>query len=224
MMAMHKSEHRRIQTALRALWRDSRAAVMVEMAFTIPFLVTVGLAGIELGNLALVHTRVSQLGLQTADNAARIAAGSAMALPQIREVDVNEIFTGVAKQTADINFATRGRIFLSSLERNAQGGQWVHWQRCFGNLNVASSYGKQGNGITGTGFTGMGPAGRQVTASAGTAVMFVEVVYDYEPLLFASWVGTKRIRSTAAFNVREPRDMSQLFNPSPAVTPSNCPT
>ncbi|WP_194954405.1 TadE/TadG family type IV pilus assembly protein [Sphingopyxis solisilvae] len=213
---------RRIRTGIVRLARDSGAVVMIEMAFCIPFLILVGFAGIELANLTLTHTRVSQIGLSAADNASRIAFGSNLSLPRVREVDINEVFVGVEQQAQGMDFRNNGRIILSSLERNADGGQWIHWQRCYGNLPITSAYGPQGTGATGTGFPGMGRAGAEVTAADGTAVMFVEIIYDYRPMIGATWFGTPRIRSTAAFNIREGRDLSQVYNPAPTAPVSNC--
>src|SRR3546814_1196324 len=79
-----------------------------------------------------------------------------------------------------MDFKTHGRIILSSLERNADGGQQIHWQRCYGDLDVASSYGEAGDGEEGTDFPGMGPDGAEVTAAAGAAVMFVAVYRSEE--------------------------------------------
>lgn len=213
---------RRIRAGIVRLAHDSGAVVMIEMAFCIPFLILVGFAGIELANLTLTHTRISQIGLSAADNASRIAFGSNLSLPRVREVDINEVFLGVEQQARGMDFRTNGRIILSSLERNPDDGQWIHWQRCYGDLDVDSAYGPQGTGATGTGFPGMGEAGAEVTAAAGTAVMFVEITYDYQPMVGATWFGTPRIRSTAAFNIREGRDLSQVYNPAPAVPVSNC--
>ena len=190
-----------------------RGAVMLEMAFAIPFLVLVGFGGLEIANLTLAHTRVSQLGLNTADNAARIAAGSNLTQPQVREVDINEVFEGAERQAAGLNFENNGRIILSSLQRNNDGGQTIKWQRCFGNMEVAWAYGVEGTGATVIDFPGMGPVGREVTAAAGTAIMFVEVTYEYQPLLFGAWLGPQTIRSTAAYNIREARDLSGVKSP-----------
>ena len=197
----------------RRLARNVRGAVMLEMAFAIPFLVLVGFGGLEIANLTLAHTRVSQLGLNTADNAARIAAGSNLTQPQVREVDINEVFEGAERQAAGLNFENNGRIILSSLQRNDDGGQTIKWPRCYGNMEVASAYGVEGVGATGTDFKGMGPVGREVTAAAGTAIMFVEVTYEYQPLLFGAWLGPRTIRSTAAYNIREARDLSGVKSP-----------
>ncbi|WP_260581077.1 TadE/TadG family type IV pilus assembly protein [Sphingopyxis sp. PET50] len=203
------------------LLRETRASVMIEMAFCIPLLVLVGFGGLEMANLTLVNTRISQIGLSTADNASRIAVGSSLSLPRVREVDINEVFTGADEQGRGLNLATRGRIILSSLERNPEDGQWIHWQRCFGALDAASSYGVQGDGATGVDFPGMGPEGREVTAPPGSAVMFVEIFYEYDALLYGKWLGPRRIHSTAAFNIREGRDLTQVYQVS-GVTPSTC--
>lgn len=202
--------------------RNERATVLIEMGFTIPFLVLVGFAGMEMANLTLANTRISQMALSAADNASRIASGSNLSLPRVRELDINEVFTGTQEQGGDLDFQTNGRIILSSLERNEDGGQWIHWQRCFGDLNASSSYGLQGRGASGTSFAGMGPSGQEVTAASGTAVMFVEVVYQYQPLLYGTWLGPKTIRATAAFNIREARDLSQVFNVDPSASVSTC--
>ena len=212
-MTLPRPLRRRARIDARRFARNVRGAVMLEMAFAIPFLVLVGFGGLEIANLTLAHTRVSQLGLNTADNAARIAAGSNLTQPQVREVDINEVFAGAERQAAGLNFENNGRIILSSLQRNNDGGQTIKWQRCFGNMEVASAYGVEGTGATGTDFPGMGPVGREVTAAAGTAIMFVEVTYEYEPLLFGKWLGPQTIRSTAAYNIREARDLSGVKSP-----------
>lgn len=195
------------------LARDVRAAFLIESAFAIPLLILVGFAGMEIANLTLAHTRISQIGLSAADNASRIAVGSNLSLPRVRELDINEVFTGVEEQARGMDFRQNGRIILSSLERNAEGGQMIKWQRCYGDFNASSSYGLQGTGATGTDFPGMGPTGREVTAAAGTAVMFVEIVYEYQPLLYGKWLGPKVVRSTAAFNIREARDLERVYAP-----------
>lgn len=211
---------RRIGQRLR-LVGDRRGVVMIEMAFCIPIMLLLGFGGLEMANLTLAHTRISQIGLSTADNASRIAVGSSLSLPRVREIDINEIFTGAEEQGAGLNLGARGRIILSSLERNGDDGQWIHWQRCYGKLAVKSTFGKEGDGATGSNFPGMGPAGQKVTAPFGSAVMFVEIVYQYQPLVYGAWLGPRTIRSTAAFNIREGRDLSQVY-PASGATASTC--
>lgn len=210
------------------LLRDNRATVMVEMAFCVPLLVLIAFGGIEMSNLTLVNTRISQIAFNTADNASRIAFGSNLSLPQVREVDINDIFAGVAAQAVGLDFKKHGRIILSSLEMNPDGGQTIKWQRCYGDMPINSSYGKQGTGKTGTAFKGMGPANKVVAATSGTAIMYVEIAYQYQPVAYGNWLGPRTIRTEAAYNIREGRDLDTnngtgLINPSPSVTPSTCP-
>lgn len=210
---------RRTRIAIRQLARNARAAVIIEMAFAIPLLVLIGFGGLEVANLTLVNTRVSQIGLSVADNASRIAAGSNLALPQVREVDINEVFAGIEKQASGMDFKENGRVILSSLERNEDDGQWIHWQRCYGDLEIDSEFGPEGTGADGDDFPGMGPEGQEVTAAGGTAVMFVEVTYQYQPLLYGKWLGARTITSTAAFNIRESRNLTGgVFAPGEAST------
>lgn len=201
---------------------DTRGTIIVELGYTLPFMLLLGFGGMEIANLTLANTRISQITLSAADNAARIASGNNLSVPQIREGDINDVFVGAHLQSGDLDFQAHGRMILSSLETNADGGQFIRWQRCFGNRpSSPSSYGVAGDGATGTAFPGMGPTGREVKASAGSAVMFVEVYYTYQPLLYGSWLGPKTIRSTAAFTVRESRDLSQVY-PTPGVAPRTC--
>lgn len=206
----------------RKLRRDTKAIAFIETAFTLPVLMVAGLGGLEIANLMITHTRISGVALSVADNASRIASGSNLALPQVREIDVNDVFTGANLQGGNLNIATNGRIVLSSLEVNASGGQWIHWQRCFGAKQWGSNYGTEGTGATGTGFAGMGPTGQEVKASTGNPVMFVEIFYEYQPFLFGSFVGSKRIDYSAAFTVRDARDTSNIFNPNPAAQVRSC--
>ena len=118
------------------LARDVSAVAMIEVAFCVPILAMIGFGGIEYANLLLSGTRVNQIGLSAADNAARIAFGSNLSQPRVREVDINEVFAGVEEQSKGMNFKANGRVILSSIERNPDGGQWIHWQRCYGDLPV----------------------------------------------------------------------------------------
>ncbi|WP_197277295.1 pilus assembly protein [Sphingomonas profundi] len=70
-----------------------------------------------------------------------------------------------------------------------------------------------GNGTVDT-QTGMGPqtSGRQqVAAAPGTAVMFVEVVYDYQPVVANRWISETQISAVRAFNVRQRTDQQLKF-------------
>lgn len=192
---------------LRRLRRDDRGLALIEFAFSLPVLLILGLVGLECANLALAHMRVSQVAMLVADNAARVRTS-------IDDADVNEIMTGADLSTDSLKLKANGRIFLSDLEPNGKtggnAGNYIRWQRCWGNGNFTSSYGVAGNGANDASMKfGMGPgttADTKVAPASGTAVMFVEVAYNYQPLVSDSIFGNKVIRYTSAFNVRERTD------------------
>lgn len=212
----------RLSRFVRRLRRDCSGVAMIEFAYTVPVFLVLMSGGLELTNYAAMHMRISQVAVSLADNASRAKQSVVSGVPRIREADVNEVFAAAVMQAEGLELRDRGRLILSSVEANPQGGQWIHWQRCFGGAGYPSSFGREGNGATGTGLTGVGPAGRQIAAEPGSAIMFVEVVYDYRPLMFGDFVNNAPIRKTAAMYVRDNRDLTAIYNPSPSATPSRC--
>lgn len=203
------------------LWLHQRGTALMETAFLLPVLLLVGLGGMELTNLAVANMRVGQLAAALADNASRVSAESAMPRPVIREYDVNELLAITLQNGAGLNLENNGRVILSSLEVDPDtGDQWIHWQRCAGKKTVASAYGVEGT--KGGLFTGMGKAGEQVVAEPDLAVMFVEIIYDYQPLVGEQWIGKRTLSYSASFMVRDDRDLSGVHNPEPKDPVSKC--
>ena len=211
---------------LRHLRRANSGMAMVEFAFFAPILFLLGMGGTELANLAVTHMRISQAAMHIADNASRIGERDTLSAQRIFESDINDLLTGVNLQAGEaVGLYENGRVILSSLEQNSDGGQWIHWQRCMGTKPAASAYGTQGTGASGTDFPGMGPSGEEIQAQANSAVMYVEVVYDYQPIIgndFASFLPADEIRSTAAFTVRNSRDLTQIYQTSPPADVASC--
>ncbi|MDT0508107.1 TadE/TadG family type IV pilus assembly protein [Novosphingobium sp. MMS21-SN21R] len=202
----------RMLRSLRRLRPSQSGVAAVEFALGLPLLLSVGLWGAELGNLAITHMRVSQLAMQIADNGSRIGDVSMLENLKIYETDINDAFIGAKVQSGGLDLFNHGRVIMSSLEvvDGTADTQYIHWQRCKGKRNVQSSYGPAGTGADGS-LEGMGPAGEEVTAAAGDAVIYVEVEYEYQPLVSARFVPGAIIRATAAFNVRDDRDLTQIF-------------
>jgi len=192
--------------------RNRSGVAAVEFALGLPLLLSVGLWGTELGNLAITHMRVSQLAMHIADNGSRIGDVSMLENLKIYESDINDNLMGAQIQAGGLDLFEHGRVIMSSLEvvDGTEDTQYIHWQRCKGKRNVQSAYGPAGTGTDGS-LDGMGPAGDEVTASAGDAVIFVEIEYEYQPLVSAQFVPNTVIRSTAAFNVRDDRDLTQIY-------------
>lgn len=201
---------------VRRLAGDRSGVAMVEFAFTAPLVLGMGMLGTETAYLVITHMKVSQVAMQVADNASRIGEQDVLTARKVFERDINEVLVGAEKLGETINIFEQGRVIVSSLQRNADGGQWVAWQRCRGAKVYDSAFGVEGDGQTGTSFAGMGATGREITASQGTAVMFVEVAYDFESLTPFDIFEGQTITYTAAFNVRDSRDLTQL-NPGGPV-------
>lgn len=196
----------------RRLPGDRSGLAMVEFAFAAPLVLGMGMLGTDTAALVITHMQVSQIAMQVADNASRVGEQDVLTARKVYEYDINETFVGAEKLGENIRIFNQGRIIISSLQRNADGGQWIKWQRCRGAKVYTSSYGVEGNGATGTSFPGMGVPGRYITASAGTAVMFVEVAYDYRSVTPMNVFDNQQIVYTAAFNVRDNRDLNSLYS------------
>jgi hypothetical protein len=220
-----KKMSKRMVQKFRSLREDCSALAFIEFAYMLPIIMVLGLGGIELANLAVANMRVSQIALTAADNISRVKAEIPLGAPQLREVDINDSFEGARIQGGKLLLQQKARVIVSSLQQNAEGGQWIAWQRCWGDKSDVSNYGVQGTGASGTGFPGMGPTANRITAEAGTAIIFAEIEYDYEPIalgLFWQNFGNRTIRKEASFYVRDRRDLTQVYNPSPAAPVRTC--
>jgi hypothetical protein len=212
----------RLRQLRRRLQRDCSGLALVEFAFTAPIVLGLGMLGTETAYFVITHMQMSQIAMQVADNASRVGEMDVLVARRVYERDVNEVFVGAEKYGERYRVFERGRIILSSLQQNASGGQTIRWQRCRGAKQHQSSYGVEGVGATGTGFPGMGQAGKEIQASAGTAVMFVEVSYTFEPLTPFKIFEGREINYTAAFNIRDNRDLTQLHQTNPPAQVRSC--
>jgi Flp pilus assembly pilin Flp len=197
---------------IRRLHRDQRGVAMVELAFVAPVLLLLLLTMLDLANYARIRQQVSQLALQIADNSSRITSNNATGVLPITETQINDVLVGGSLQASGISIQTRGRIILSSLEKNDDGGQWLRWQRCAGALSHPSSWGVEGDGRTGRRFRGMGPSGSRMEAEEGEPVMFVEIAYSYRPLVTGRLTALDPFVETAAMPVRSDRSSEPITN------------
>ena len=210
-----------VQNVKRCL-RDESALALTEFGLVAPVFIGLGVLGLDTANYVITHMRVSQVALQLADNASRVGEQNVLAARRIFESDINDVFIGAEQYADGLDIQTNGRIILSSLERNSQNGQWIHWQRCYGSKVHTSSFGNAGDGQWGTALTGMGGTGSMITASANEAVMFVEIAFDYNAISPLSLFDGQEILYTGAYNVRETRDLSQIHQSNPAAPVSSC--
>lgn len=198
----------------RSVLRDISAVAMTEFALATPLVLTLGLWGLETANLAITHMRVSQTAMHLADNASRIGETSSLSKRKIYEDDINDFFLGSNLQAGEsIDLYEFGRVIISSLqvEEGTSDQQYIAWQRCKGRRQAQSDYGVQDTGKGDPSFQGMGPAGEEVFALKGEAVMYVEVSYEYQPLVTDAFLSTREIKATSAFTVRADRDLTQIY-------------
>lgn len=199
----------------RTLANDRSGLALIEFALAAPLVLGMGMLGTETATLVIAHLQMSQIAMQVADNASRVGEANVLTNKRVYERDIAETLIGAEKVGDDMDLFERGRVIISSLQLNAQNGQWIAWQRCRGAKQFNSSYGIEGDGETGRRFPGMGEPGRLITASAGTAVIFVEVSYTYKSLTPFNMFEGEDITYTAAFNVRDSRDLTQLYEGGP---------
>ncbi|MCP5383957.1 MAG: pilus assembly protein [Altererythrobacter sp.] len=214
---------------LKRLKADAAAVAMTEFALAAPLMLTVGLYGLEMANYAITHLQISQAAMHVADNASRIGDTSTLVDRKIYEADINDLLYGVDLQAGDgIDLLEYGRVIVSSLEVDPDDStgvqQYIHWQRCKGKKNFVSSYGVEGDGKGDPSFVGMGPAGEEVIAMEGEAVIFVEVSYTYQPIVTDAFISDREITVFSSFNVRDSRDISQIYQADPTSpdTPADC--
>lgn len=212
-----RSKGRAVQARLK---RDISGIGMTEFALVVPFFLTFGLWGIELANYQFQTMKIEQLSANVADNASRIGDYSTLQNRKIYESDIDDLLVGanLAAGTS-MDLFNKGRIIISSLQVNASGKQYIDWQRCVGTKAVTSSYGKQGDVL---GNAGIGPTGREVAATTNDAVIFVELQYEYQPLVTSSFVGDSTIKSIASYTVRSSRDLTKIYQTSPASPSMTC--
>ena len=206
----------------RRLRRNDRGVAFVEFAFAAPLVLGLGLLGTETAHYVVTHMQLSQIAMQVADNMSRVGEQDVLVDKKVFEEDVTEVLVGAEKLGGDIDLFDKGRVIISSLQVNADGGQWIAWQRCRGLKQHDSSYGVEGAGAEGTAFAGMGAGASKITASSGTAVMFVELSYTYQSVTPFDFLSGREIQYTAAFNIRDSRDLTQLYGADDGQAVASC--
>lgn len=200
----------------RRLLRSTSGVAVMEFALVLPVLLSLGLFGAEIAYMTTIDMQVNQIAVSVADNASRLGQTDNSAVtPTLTEADIDSVMQGALHQGRNIDFTERGRIILSSFERDsATSRQFIHWQRCSGKLDETSDYGNDStrNGLTGTAITALGSSG-EVTVEAGSAVMFVEVFYQYEGLFATMFTENITFKSEAAYLMRDDRNLRASDQP-----------
>lgn len=202
---------------LYRLRRSQSGVAVVEFALALPVLLIVGVMGLETANLALTNMRIAQVAAHVADNASRIGDASVLENRRIYESDIIDLLHGASIQAGEeVGLFNHGRVVISSLQyKDSTGYQYIRWQRCLGDKAFSSVYEKEGAGLDGK-LPGLGAAGERVTAMSGEPVIFVEIAYDYQPLMPNPVTNDRVIRAEASFLVRDKRDTTQIYQRDPS--------
>lgn len=193
--------------------RETRAVAVVELAVSLPIILFMGLAGFELSNYVITSMRVDQIASDVADRASRATADRGLPSAIIFESDINKVLDAGIQSGESFNLRSHGRIVLTSLQKEANMN-WYNWQRCSGNKSVASEYGPEGSPDHSV--PPMGSGAKKIEAIQDVPVMFVEVYFDYQPIVFPAFIGTRTMKSDAAFLVRDERSAAYPQNPNGA--------
>lgn len=202
---------RLLRAKLRGIVRASRGVALIEFAFIFPIVIYVILGLVELANYAIVRQRISQVALQVADNGGRIGEVGLSGASKISEKQIHDVLMGGIIQGGNLEMMDRGRIILSSLERNSGNRQFIHWQKCIGGLAYASTFGREGDGASGRPIQGMGRSESMIVAEEQQPVMFVEVAYRIRPIALDHLLPAGPITETASMPIRIERDLSGLI-------------
>lgn len=215
----------RSSSLIRKLLVNNKAVSAVEFGLALPLMSGLALTGAELTNFVTTKMRISQLALHVADNSARMGTGTILANKQITEAQINDLFTGAGLQSGALDLFKNGRVILSSFEPVANPNPTnkfrIRWQRCRGEKSWPSSYGVAGN----TNLPGVTVGGQTATVPDDGALMFVEIAYNYKPLIARIFIPHNQITATAAMIVRDQRDYgggtNGIYN-NENVLPSTC--
>jgi TadE-like protein len=205
---------KKFASLLKRLRAANGGLAVVEFALTAPVVIILITYGLEAANIAISRVRIQTVTAGAADNAARVR-------DSIDETEITELLSGAKSVGANIDFAKRGRIIISSVERNAANdGLWIRWQRCDGAKAYTSSIGAQDKGKTDNTLPTVGYGTNVVSPKAGTVIIFVETAYDYKALFGDYLYGAQTFKDYRAYIVRQ-RANNQPTN-STSVTAKTC--
>lgn len=214
----------KIARLAKKLRSDASGISMVEFALVLPVILTLGLYGAEVARMANTKMKVSQIALSLADNASRLGqTDNSGVTPTITENDVEAILNGALRQGRSIGLEENAKVILSSLEyEDPEDKQFIAWQRCIGDVDWDSRYGNDSdkNGLNGDELPGMGEGSTQITAQSGSAVMFVEIRYEFEGIWQNPFGGGDAVFiEEAAFLIRDDRNLDPgLTGTAPSET------
>jgi Flp pilus assembly protein TadG len=181
---------------LRAFRSDRRASVSVELALTLPMLITLLGGGLEITNYVLIHQKVERTSATISDLVAQSV--------RMTEGQMTSLFSAAGKVMKPFDLASRGNVVVSSITGIA-GKASISWQESSVEGGNGSRFGKQGDDATTT-LKAIGLkviAGDKITVlREGENIIACEVFYHYRPMLFKGIVEEATLYRYAFFRPR----------------------
>jgi hypothetical protein len=179
--------------------RCKSGIAMTEFALILPFFVLAVFGGMELAWEAVMRQKIQSIASTSADNAARIRGA-------IDETDILEVMTAARINGKSIDLENNARLIISSIQRNEDDdGNWIRWQRCIGNLESESQYGREGTGRRNSSLQNIGD--HDIQPPPGNAIIVAEIEYRHEPLVTDAYFGRKTFRYETVHIVRDRTDL-----------------
>ena len=121
---------------LRVFGSDNRATVSVELALTLPLLITLLGSGLEITNYVLIHQKVERTSATISDLVAQSA--------RMTEREMTSLFSATGYVMKPFDLATDGNVVVSSISASGGNPPVISWQRSSGGGHNGSRFGAEG--------------------------------------------------------------------------------
>lgn len=160
----------------RRLWTDVDAVAATEFAIVLPFMLTLYLGGVELGNGLAISVKVSETSHSVADMVSQNTQVTASQMQSILLASTSIMAPYAVKDATGNSLIT---VTVSEVSTDKDGNATVQWSES----TVATSKRKKGDTMTLSSFTGTG------TTNANISLILGEVSYNYKPNLGSGVTG-----------------------------------
>jgi hypothetical protein len=173
---------------VRRLFGNAAGNTCVEVAVSLPVLILLTLAGVDLVRLLLIDQKVERTAATLADLVSQSEG--------LTEAEIVALFNSTAFVMEPFDIQTGGRLILSSVSVTDDDEPTIQWQRFYG---------------TGTGDKFGSKIGAENEEAAlpvddiltdGESLIAAEAFFPYQPLFMDTWLGTEPIYRTAFFRPR----------------------
>lgn len=159
----------KLRKVLARLRQDQRGSILVELALTLPIMVTMLAGVVEAGYYLVLNLKIQHSVISIADLATRDE--------EITQSTMDDIFLALPQIMTPYYDASRSRVYVSAVSQVEDEDQpSVFWQRATGNLaNVDSAIGIEGEASD---------LPTNLRVATNETVLVTEFYFSYRPLIF----------------------------------------